>query len=819
MYENSDFIETEQPELSEETKQLISLYQKNPTEENYLNLRDIVIENYNAVLDRKETKLAELKAETAGKPSGEAIVAEMEEIVQEMYITYWSRINSSMLRFTDTRLLKWKISNAAQYEYIPVMGAGESLYVKRTPVTNAEYAEFIKATGVQAPSNWTNGNYSAGEGDYPVNYISYADAEAYCKWLTEQDGTNTYRLPNESEWELAAGHMPKDADFNCGINDSRTPVEQYADVTRGAHGAIDFWGNVWEWTSTVRNNADSTTEFGVKGGSWKSERTDCRTEHRKESRKANAGYEDVGFRVIQVLNGIEPKQKVELATLDAPIVTANSASSDSITLSWQSVAGAVEYQIFEYFDKTGFVQMLEKTKETSVTISNLETGSTHRYIVQPISYIEIADNVSSENSVEATCGRETETNTSSNTSDKNTQRQERLEEKAEKIDALNRLREMKMLVKATKIEQLTYLKEIRASFKDIDVADRQEVLAELAAIKEELKDYSIDTFVNGISIDYEKYDNVKPIIENGRTLAPIRAVTEALRAEVIWNGETQGITITKDDILIEMTIGNTAAYVNGNEVLLDTAPEIRNDRTLVPVRFIAESFNLNVDWDGNSNTIIISEPMTLHEFNGTNYWLYTPSNAEENMPLIVYLHGSSGKGVEPKQLLTAGIFTQSLTDGVFGDLRAYVLIPQLPEEQQDWISFKQPVVSLIQNVINTYKIDSSNVSLTGFSIGGAGVWNIAASYPDMFRCIAPCSGGMRPTENMLSALNQMPVWTFVGTEDTIVKPQNTIDFMKKLSEKNANAKLTEFEGASHTDVPALAYLDNEINLIRWLIEK
>lgn len=61
MYENSDFIETEQPELSDETKQLISMYQKDPTEENYLNLRDIVIENYNAVLDKKEAKLEELK--------------------------------------------------------------------------------------------------------------------------------------------------------------------------------------------------------------------------------------------------------------------------------------------------------------------------------------------------------------------------------------------------------------------------------------------------------------------------------------------------------------------------------------------------------------------------------------------------------------------------------------------------------------------------------------------------------------------------------------------------------------------------------------
>ena len=62
MYENSDFIEKEQPELSAETKELISLYQQNPSEENYFNLREKVIEDYNAVVERKEEKLHELKA-------------------------------------------------------------------------------------------------------------------------------------------------------------------------------------------------------------------------------------------------------------------------------------------------------------------------------------------------------------------------------------------------------------------------------------------------------------------------------------------------------------------------------------------------------------------------------------------------------------------------------------------------------------------------------------------------------------------------------------------------------------------------------------
>ena len=406
MYENSDFIEKEQPELSEETKQLISLYQKNPTEENYLNLREKVIEDYNAVVERKEAKLSELKAETEGKPGGEAIVAEMEDLVQDIYITYWDRINSSMLRFTDPRLLEWKIAAAPRHEYIPVMGAGESIYVKRTPVTNAEYAEFLSATGYPAPSNWTDGTYPAGEADFPVNFVSYEDAQAYCDWLTEQDGMNTYRLPSESEWELAAGHMPKDADFNCGVNDGRTPVEEYADVTRGAHGAVDFWGNVWEWTSTVRSEADGKTILGVKGGSWESERTDCRTEYREEGRVASEGYDDVGFRVIQVKNGEEPEKAVALTTLDAPTVTAASNSEDSITLSWEPVSGATEYQIFEYFEETGLLTMLNRTADTTVTMESLEPGSTHSYIVQPISYVEIADNVSPEYRVTATCGIE-----------------------------------------------------------------------------------------------------------------------------------------------------------------------------------------------------------------------------------------------------------------------------------------------------------------------------------------------------------------------------------------------------------------------------
>ena len=77
--------------------------------------------------------------------------------------------------------------------------------------------------------------------------------------------------------------MPKDADFNCGVCDGRTSVFKYDDITR-------------ELMVLFAYNSD---------------RTDCRTEYRIETRNANNGYEDVGFRIIQVLNGVEPEQNVE----------------------------------------------------------------------------------------------------------------------------------------------------------------------------------------------------------------------------------------------------------------------------------------------------------------------------------------------------------------------------------------------------------------------------------------------------------------------------------------------------------------------------
>ena len=100
--------------------------------------------------------------------------------------------------------------------------------------------------------------------------------------------------------------------------------------------------------------------------------------------------------------------------------------------------------------------------------------------------------------------------------------------------------------------------------------------------------------------------DVAPIIESGRTLVPVRAILEALGAQLTWDANSQQVTAQKEDTTISLTIGETTAYVNGEAYQLDVPAQIRDGRTLVPVRFLSENFHLTVNWDASTNTVEIT---------------------------------------------------------------------------------------------------------------------------------------------------------------------------------------------------------------------
>ncbi len=93
------------------------------------------------------------------------------------------------------------------------------------------------------------------------------------------------------------------------------------------------------------------------------------------------------------------------------------------------------------------------------------------------------------------------------------------------------------------------------------------------------------------------YSDVDPVIMDGRTLVPMRAIFEKLAADVVWDADAATATATKDGREVKITENSKTAYVDGNAVELDVPAQILDGRFVVPVRFVSESFGAEVEWE------------------------------------------------------------------------------------------------------------------------------------------------------------------------------------------------------------------------------
>lgn len=96
-----------------------------------------------------------------------------------------------------------------------------------------------------------------------------------------------------------------------------------------------------------------------------------------------------------------------------------------------------------------------------------------------------------------------------------------------------------------------------------------------------------------------------PIMQNDRTFVPIRYIAESFGAKVNWNEQAQQVTIDSGNTHIVLHIGNRIAQKNGTDIELDVAPFLKNDRTYVPLRFISEALGHYVDWDATEQAVYI----------------------------------------------------------------------------------------------------------------------------------------------------------------------------------------------------------------------
>lgn len=96
-----------------------------------------------------------------------------------------------------------------------------------------------------------------------------------------------------------------------------------------------------------------------------------------------------------------------------------------------------------------------------------------------------------------------------------------------------------------------------------------------------------------------------PVMQDDRTLVPVRAIFEAMGATVNWNEETKTITSVLDDTTVVMTLNSQEMSVNGVSVTLDIPPQLIEGSTMVPARAVAESFDCKVEWDGALRRVMI----------------------------------------------------------------------------------------------------------------------------------------------------------------------------------------------------------------------
>lgn len=94
--------------------------------------------------------------------------------------------------------------------------------------------------------------------------------------------------------------------------------------------------------------------------------------------------------------------------------------------------------------------------------------------------------------------------------------------------------------------------------------------------------------------------DVPPLLQSGRTFVPLRFIGEALGSSFSWDGATQTVTFTMGDQMLTLVIGQTGAG-------LDAAPFIENGRTMVPVRYISEAFGASVNWDGTTRQVTVTK--------------------------------------------------------------------------------------------------------------------------------------------------------------------------------------------------------------------
>ena len=194
------------------------------------------------------------------------------------------------------------------------------------------------------------------------------------------------------------------------------------------------------------------------------------------------------------------------------------------------------------------------------------------------------------------------------------------------------------------------------------------------------------------------------------------------------------------------------------------------------------------------------------------YRLFRPPNYDprKRYPLIVFLHGASGRGTDNLTQLTGSrtIGTTFWTDTERQSRHpAFVIAPQVDGKKHDnWVrQWRRPaaglteplemLVELLPQLAREFPIDPSRLYLTGYSMGGFGTWIGISRHPELFAGALPICGGGDPSPVSAS---RTPVWAFHGTADRIVPVRRSREMVKALKSAGSKPRYNEYNGVGHS---------------------
>ena len=214
------------------------------------------------------------------------------------------------------------------------------------------------------------------------------------------------------------------------------------------------------------------------------------------------------------------------------------------------------------------------------------------------------------------------------------------------------------------------------------------------------------------------------------------------------------------------------------------------------------------------------------------YRLFVPPDHDQpdmELPLVVYLHRAAHVGTDNKvhvQSHIAGLI--QATQGP--DFTAYLLAPQAPTAW--WYEAVHPItMQVLEEVEQTYNVDSDRIYLTGTSLGGFGITDLVSRHPGRFAAAIPLSAGVLTADRVPFALEsdpllkadvlaETPLWAFHATEDTTNDVEWSRELVAMIEEAGGSPRYTELlGGADHSSIWSGIYLDRTNELYPWIFEQ